>query len=520
MTPQPRLHRRDFLKLLAAVSAGVAFSRLGSSPGGTRPGNPGDPAKPNIVIILFDAMSARHLSLYGYERETTPNLSRFAERATVYHSHYSAGSFTTSGTASLLTGMQPWTHRAINLGGMVKRSLQNANIFQWLGSDYHRLAFAQNVWADLFLTQFGAGIDRHLPINSYSYKNKAPIYSIHAPNDPLIVHYALDEFLALNYKELTPLPGSFTLGSLSAIMDRSSRKSTGPSEKYPYGMPYNSLSYYYENRVVFEGVREAIVESVGTKPIFSYFHLFSPHAPYAPTREFTGLFPEIKVPYKPIHPLSYMRHKQRQLEEYRLHYDECIANVDAEFGALIEALEAARILENSYIIVTSDHGEVFERGEVGHGTALLYNPVLQVPLVISAPRQSRRVDVSAPTSSTDVVPTLLSLVGREVPLEIEGLVLPGFGGQADLHRGIFSVEAKESSAFLPLRTATISLIKDGYHLLYYKGYAKYEAVFELYHLDQDIEEKRDLFSSDTTTAFRMKEELLDALADADRPYQR
>ena len=65
----------------------------------------------NIIIIVFDAFSAYHISLYGYQRETAPNISRLAERAIVYHNHYAGGNYTTPGTASLLTGAQPWPSR-------------------------------------------------------------------------------------------------------------------------------------------------------------------------------------------------------------------------------------------------------------------------------------------------------------------------------------------------------------------------------------------------------------------------
>ncbi len=108
-------------------------------------------------------MSADNLSLYGYRRHTTPNLERLAERALVYHSHYSGGNFTTSGTASMLTGVYPWSHRAINLGGLVRRPLVDGNIYHLLGPEYHRVGFSQNLWADLFLRQFGADVDQHIP---------------------------------------------------------------------------------------------------------------------------------------------------------------------------------------------------------------------------------------------------------------------------------------------------------------------------------------------------------------------
>src|SRR5512142_1327858 len=110
----PKFSRRDFLKLGSLVSGAFAVSRLASHV----PLQQAASARPNILIIVFDAMSAKNLSLYGYRRKTTPNLERFARRATVFNQHYSPGNFTTPGTASLLTGLYPWTHRAINACGL------------------------------------------------------------------------------------------------------------------------------------------------------------------------------------------------------------------------------------------------------------------------------------------------------------------------------------------------------------------------------------------------------------------
>jgi hypothetical protein len=126
--------------------------------------------------------------------------------------------------------------------------------------------------------------------------------------------------------------------------------------------------------------------------------------------------------------------------------------------------------------------------------------------------------VFSPTSSTDVLPTLLSLVGKEIPEGLESRILPGLGGQEDFQRSIFAIEAKENSAFQPLTKGTFTLIKEGRKLIYYAGYPKYDEVFEYYNLVEDIEESRDLFGVDTATAARLKEELLDVLETANRPY--
>ena len=117
-------------------------------------------AAPNILILVFDALSARNISLYGYRRNTMPNLARFAERATVFHSHHAGGNFTTSGTASLLTGAYPWSHRAVNMQGTVVDRFRQKTIFNLLGQKrYFRLGFSHNILAVSLLNQFRGDLD-------------------------------------------------------------------------------------------------------------------------------------------------------------------------------------------------------------------------------------------------------------------------------------------------------------------------------------------------------------------------
>jgi hypothetical protein len=83
--------RRDFLKLaafgpLAYTLAPLLQERKAAvAPTGNQK---------NLIVLVFDAWSAKDVSLYGYRRETVPNVDRFARNATVYHNHYSAGTFT------------------------------------------------------------------------------------------------------------------------------------------------------------------------------------------------------------------------------------------------------------------------------------------------------------------------------------------------------------------------------------------------------------------------------------------
>ena len=509
-----KLSRRDFLKLTALVSASAALAAF-------RPrGLFLQGKKPNFIILLADTMSASNLSLYGYERRTTPNLERLAERALVYHSHYAGGNYTTPGTASILTGTYPWTHRAVNLGGLVRRSLADQNIFHLFGDEYLRVGFSQNLWADLFLRQFGADVDLRIPSPTFIYGQEKPLVSHAFLKDQLGAYYALDDFLLSTHHTVNPLSGSASMGYLGLFYGLSRKDLGTADEGHPYGLPSNGY-YFFENRTVYDGVRQTILDLRSEhRPFFAYFHLMAPHSPYRPTKEFVDSLADVEFPTKQIHPLG-ERVNRRTLLENRKDYDEYVANVDAEMGRLFDALEQAGVLEDSYFIVTSDHGEMFERGVFGHATPLLYDPIVRVPLLIFAPGQSTRTDIHAPTSNADILPTLLSLAGRDIPAGVEGRLLPGLGGTEDSARPVFSVEAKEVSSFLPFSRASISMVKGAQKLIYYKGYEKYPEAFELYDLQTDAQEKRDLYLwQDPATAAQMKEELLDHLAQAERSFQR
>ena len=512
-----RISRRDFLKTSAALVAGAALARttqylsLAHSQNNNRP---------NILLLVFDAMSARHLSLYGYLRETTPNLQKFAERATVYHRHYSTGNFTSSGTASMLTGLYPWTHRAFNYRGMIDRDLVDRNLFRLIGSEYTRFAFTQNLWADILLSQFEADLDIHLPSDLYSRAVHSLVQPEDLRSDRGMAYYAFPDFLNLRVDDPHPFPGSILVASADLARALTTDRK-GVSAQYPRGLPTN-YDYSYENDSVLQGVKQLINKRLSQlAPYLAYFHLWSPHEPYAARSNFIGLFnDDLKLPEKPPHPLSGGKESAASLQRSRREYDEFIADLDAEFGRLMSDLEMSGVLADSYVVVTSDHGELFERGEVGHASALMYAPVMHVPLLISAPGQQTRSDIYSPTSNVDLLPTLLHLAGKKIPGWVEGRLLPGLGGADDSDRSIFPMAAKDNAAFRPITHGTLTLIKGPYELFFFTGYSGRPDFYELYHLEEDPHELQDLFSKDITTASQMKDELLEAIHAANRNFQK
>lgn len=503
------LTRREFLKTIPLLAASAYLL---------------DPRKvlqqkrPNIILILFDAMSALNLSLYGYPRETSPALTRFAERCTVYHSHYSASNFTTSGTASMLTGLLPWKHRALQYGGMIERDLASSTMFSLPEDRYFRTAFCQNPWADRLVGQVPGGIERLLPLTSFSLRGRT-LAMDQIPNDRSIASIASDEFmfdLSGNDRMASPL-----FGYVYRTVHQRLEASRDHDPRYPRGLPEIDGYALYANQEVYRGVLKELLDLESEpQPHFSYFHLYSPHQPYKPDRRHFRLFDDdLSFPSKPIHPFNAARgYAETDLLERRLRYDQQVAHVDTEFGDLIAGLDAQGILDNSYVIVTSDHGEMFERGFFGHGERMMYEPVIRIPLLIHAPGQTERRDVYAPTSNVDILPTLYAINDWTPPANLDGRELPGFGGAEETDRTLFSMEAAENSAFRPITKAILSMRKAEHKLIAYLGYDEMDNAFELYNLLEDPQELNNLSASDQRVFSLLKQELMDSLSDANRAY--
>lgn len=505
------LSRRDFLKLSASLSM---LPLVGALPESLRNLSTQDPAHPNIIVIVFDAMAARHLSLYGYPRKTSSNFERLAQRSTVYHAHHAAANFTTPSTASLFTSSYPWTHRAISLSGLVTPEVKPRNLLQLLGDSYYQAAFVQNVYADILLYQFKEHINRHMRSDSYS-ESGVTIYDHLFPNDAVMGAKSFDQFLF----EPKEKPGSLFLSIPVELYRQIGKRLAAErtAKTNPDGLPtLRSADVFFSIEEVVQGVK-GLVSSLPA-PFFAYLHFMPPHAPYIPSSNFRGKFNDGWAPEpKKKHRLA-SGTSQERLNELRQSYDEFIADIDIEFGKLIDHMEETGILDNSYVVVTADHGEFFERGEHGHVTPLLYEPITRIPLLISQPGQRERRDIYTLTSNVDVTPTLLKIAGKEIPDTCEGRVLPGFGGEETNERSVFVVEAKKNPAYQPLDKASVAIIRGQYKLIQYLGY-RYKEGFEFYDLENDPEELDDLYDSHPAVK-DMQAELEDRLKQADQPYTR
>jgi arylsulfatase A-like enzyme len=507
-----RLNRRDFLKLAGllplSLSAPLSLRSLYKLAEAQE--------KPkNVIVVIFDAWSAYDTSLFGYVRQTTPTIDRLANRAVVYHNHFSAGNFTTPGTASLLTGVLPWTHRALNLNSKVIEPYRERNIFS-VFEDYYRIAYTHNGFANTFLKQFHNDLENFIPRESLYLESYDAFISTLFQNDDDIASVSWVRNLKVNEEGSAY---SLFLSHLYESLQNKRMERLKPL--FPRGLPTVGQSL---NPYLLEDATDEIGRQLAEipQPFLGYFHFMPPHHPYRTSREFMNAFRDdgVKSIEKPVDRLARKVKNEQPLK--RTEYDEFILYCDKEFGKFYNDLESRGLLENTWLVLTSDHGEMFERGITGHGSNVLYQPVVRIPLIIFEPGRQSGEHIYEYTSAVDLLPTLAHLTSHKQPDWTEGLILPPYTKtEKDSDRSVYIVQAIDAPPHSRLTQASTVLVKEDYKLHYYFGYpetADAERI-ELYDVKSDPEELVDLFPSRRGIASELLNDLKGKLAEADKPYR-
>jgi hypothetical protein len=383
---------------------------------------------------------------------------------------------------------------------------------------YRRSAFTHNDLAELLLHQFEGHLENHVPIDELGL-----FYEKVLSNEVFLGdHNAsfMSERTLLSGAVVEEVPTSFLYGffhdmvksiGLSLILERY-------RSQFPRGLPgqIGKKSIFLLEEAIGHLQGEVVSSEA---PFLGYYHFFPPHKPYNTRREFIDRFKDGWTPVaKPAHFFT-EGNSDEDLNARRREYDEYVAYADAEFGRFLDFMEGGGHLANTYLVLTSDHGEMFERGIAAHVTPTLYEPIIHIPLLISHPGQTQRVDIHTITSSVDVVPTLLAGTGRPIPDWIEGQTLPNNShGDAGQERVAYCVEAKSNAWLKPLTTGTVALLRGEHKLVHYFGYRGFEHQFEFYDLAEDPEELEDLYPKSPSVCRAMEEELLEKLHKANETF--
>jgi len=345
----------------------------------------------NIILYVLDALRADHLSCYGYERETTPNIDRLADDGLLFERCFTPATWTRPVAASICSGSYPPTH------GTETRH----DTF-----DPHVPALAEKL--------------------SEARYDTIGVTSMGNVSSAINFDRGFDQFYDL-YKD----PDVVSKRRTSSVADEELKQEDVSEVALPRAEDLNHAFLDWLER------RE------NERPFFAFFWSIEPHIPYDPPEEYRDFVdPDYAGPVDGERECLKDVESDADLGQLKALYDGEIAYNDACLGSLLERLKMEEIYDDTLIVVVGDHGDAFqEHGRLTHGHAP-YDELMHVPFVARPPEgcatDSR---IEALCSLIDLYPTVLEVTtDRDVPEKVQGVSLADtlHGGTIDGHEYVYS----------------------------------------------------------------------------------
>ncbi len=323
--------------------------------------------RPNILIIGVDSLRAPNLSCYGYSRLTSPHIDRLASQGVLFENTFSAHIPTTSGYTSMLSGMDVFSSQVVALrhqGPVRSEITMLAELLKGEGYNTTCVGLTGN--------PSSRGFDNYLDY---------------------------------------PAWGSWAEG------------------RSPKAQELNR---------VFIPALERLCDS--DQPFFALLRHMDPHAPYLPPEPFERMFyhgdecdpaNESMKPvmaFKPFRDFlaSWMPPGITDKDYVIAQYDGAIAYMDAAIETIVMYLRSRGLLDDTIIVLNSDHGETLYEHECSFDHHGLYDSNLHVPLIIRYPdKVSAGLRIRGYNQHKDLMPTLLELAGIECDIPFDGRSLMG-----------------------------------------------------------------------------------------------
>lgn len=424
-----------------------------------RQGLSADKTRPNIIMVTFDALTARNMSAYGYHRETTPFISRWSGNATVFKMAEASSNFTTPSAASLMTGKRVWTHQTYHIEG-TKPVRSDAESLPAVLKDngYFNIALVVNPFASIRVLGMSNSFDI-APLTSEFGKSASLFGWKFGVIDIMLYRIFGDKIRLHNWI----LKNEFVFSKFLNLISRNTNQTEVPPDK--------AFNRFLE-----------IMDNNSQKPFFAWIHIFPPHDPYLPPPPFMGKFNnsmELRT-YKKQEELveesyKYLFQFKRVPEEMkpsvdlmRDYYDEYITYIDKEFEDFIQGLNMRKI-GNTIIVLTADHGDSFAHGYLTHGGPFLYEQVTHIPLIIKGSGQMKGQIVDPLVEQIDIPATVLDLANIPVPPWMEGRSLvPLIRGEKLPQQPAFSMNFEATrSRGNQITNGSIAVWEGDYKLIHY-----------------------------------------------------
>ena len=401
----------------------------------------------NIILVAVDTLRAQNMSCYGYGLKTTPNLERIARNAATFTAHSSHAHNTHPSFTTIFTGNYAETHRVVRMNGEYKIEPGFEMLTELLARHGVQTAAVDDLvstGAMVKATWFGRGFKTYVNTRDYGGKEGRSMASLRRLAFPIL-----------------------------------------------------------------KDLREK-------KPFFLFLHPWDTHSPYRARPGFNEAFsdgdPTDRVDLSG-NPMGcdkfrvFVPGEDVDEEDMRYTlaiYDGAVKEVDHEFSGLLDDVDDLGLLEDTTVIFTSDHGECLGDHRICFGHRWVYDATTRVPLVIISPELTHGRRIETVTQHVDLAPTILDLMGLEIPKNLEGnTLLPLMMG-----------ETKQSYPYAHL-FGTYPDLRRGLRTDKYK-YMEHVATCprfldwptrELYDLDNDPEEEENVIDSHENIADEMRSKM-------------
>ena len=315
--------------------------------------------RPNVLVICIDVLRADHVGTYGYDRATTPSLDVLADSGVVFEAARSPAAWTKPSVPSYFTGRFPHQHGVY----LASRS-----------------------------------------------RDGKLVTDVLAPEE-------------VTFAELFKAEGYRTFGVVA-----------NPTIAGEFGFAQGFDEYTHRDEdaeVIGQRFLDWLDDADREQPFFAYVHFNDVHLPYDPPGRYRTAFGD-GTAGSDFSNDSWKLLKRRILEgKTQISdsdrqgmidlYDGELKYTDAQIGEILASLEQRELLDETLIVVLSDHGEeLLDRGGIDHGSSL-YDELLGVPLIFRFPGGTPAgVRIEEPVSLVDVLPTLADYLGFETRSELAG----------------------------------------------------------------------------------------------------
>jgi arylsulfatase A-like enzyme len=358
-------------------------------------------SRPNLLFVMTDQQRGDCLHADGNRAIRTPHLDRLAQEGALFTNAYSTTPTCTPARSALLTGLSPWNH------GM-------------LGYQNIPPAFAYEkpkVLAELGYRTCSIGKNHFQPWrNSHGYQQMfLDEHSLRRPGEERT------DYEAWFYSQL-PHENPYATGL--GWNDYAARPFAHPERYHPTTWMGDTAVRYLDSYRAAE-------------PFYLKVSFIRPHSPYDPPQRFWDQYRDTTLPAavrgkwaerweKPSSAAPDIWHgrlSEEQVRESRRGYYACITHVDEQIGRILEVLERRKMLEETLIVFTSDHGDMTGDHNLWR-KSYAYQASARIPMLVRWPNgmvaAKRGQRISSPVELRDVFPTLLDGAGASPARPLDG----------------------------------------------------------------------------------------------------